>query len=142
MVTRSARSATWVVAVIAALATGPACGSDSPPVHPAPSRDSKVQDMTTPELEIVVDAKYAMSMGYGHAWKATVREVVTGTLADQQLNLLTLANASAKLYRGHFQKLDEQRGVKLRLHRVAQRPSALAGFVANDGTIWEIVDVQ
>ena len=98
--------------------------------------------MTTPELEIVVDANHAMAMGYGHAWKATVREVVTGELADPQLNLLTLANASGTFYHGRFQKLDEQHGVKLTFRRIPQRPAALAGFVAKDGTIWEIVDVQ
>jgi len=45
-------------------------------------------------------------------------------------------------YGGHFQCCAPEQGVEVALRRIPTRPAALAGFVAKDGTIWEIVDVK
>jgi hypothetical protein len=117
-----------------------ACGPDNAVQHPSPPRDSESPNMPTPALEIVVDATFVADVGYGLVWKATVRQVGAGALADQTLHLTTFGDPDGAQYHGHFRETTEQRGVKLTLHRVAKRPAALAGFVAADGTIWEIVD--
>ena len=129
------------LAIIVALGAT-ACASDPGTTRPARSQDSKVSDMTKPELEIVVDAKHAMAMGYGHGWKATVREVVAGELADQEIVLRTVVNREGTRYGGHFKTVDDERGVTLTLRRIPERPAALVGFVAADGTIWELVSAR
>ncbi len=126
------------IAVAGALALGAACASD----NGNGNGNTKVSDMTKPELEIVVDAKHAMAMGYGHAWKAAVREVVSGALADKEISLRTAVNREGTRYGGHFKAVEDQPGVRLTLKRIPARPAALVGFVAADGTIWEIVDVK
>jgi hypothetical protein len=94
------------------------------------------------ELEIVIDAKYVRAMGYGHIWTATVRRVVGGELADPSVALRTFDDVDGDLYHGRFQARAEQREVTLTLRRVAERPAALAGFVAADGTIWQLATAR
>lgn len=98
--------------------------------------------MSTSKLEIVVDAKHLRAMGYGHIWRATVRDVVAGELADPTVDLRTFDDAGGDLYQGRFRAPDEQREVTLTLRRIAERPAALAGFVAADGTIWKLVSAR
>lgn len=142
MVTPPARRTLRAWATFALAAAAPACASDHAPARTAPVHDSKASDMTQPELQIVVDTTYAMTTGYGHAWKASVREVKVGELADPALTLLTVANREGNRYNGRFRNLGADAGVTLTLRKVAVRPAALAGFVAKDGTIWELVGVQ
>jgi hypothetical protein len=94
------------------------------------------------ELEIVIDARYVRGMGYGYVWRATVKQVVAGTLADGEIELRTRMDPSGAFYGGRFSKLVDQDGVTLALRRIASRPAALVGFVAKDGTIWEVVSVK
>ena len=91
------------------------------------------------ELQIVIDASYVVDVGFGRAWKATVR---SGALAQPAFKLTTFADVTGELYGGRFRDTTEQRGVTLTLQRVAKRPAALAGFVAADGTIWELVSAR
>ena len=70
------------------------------------------------------------------------REVGSGALADRALHLITFVDDDGAAYGGRFRTLTEQRGVTLTLHRLAARPAALAGFVAADGTIWELVSAR
>lgn len=97
--------------------------------------------MPAEQLQIVVDASYIIGMGYGHIWKATVREVLAGTLPDREIKLSLLDNSSGTLYGGQFRsgKVD---GARLTLRKIEERPAALVGFVAADGTIWQLADVS
>lgn len=94
--------------------------------------------MSSSELEIIVDAEYLRAMGYGHLWRATVREVVAGQLADPIVELRAFDDEDGEIYHGRLRARDAQRGVTLLLRRIAARPAALTGFVAADGTIWEL----
>jgi hypothetical protein len=94
-----------------------------------------------PELIIIVDARYFLAMGYGHVWKANVRNVVDGTLKDSVIELSLLDNHEGRKYAGRFRG-GEEVAVRLRLRRVPELPIALQGFVGKDGTIWELIDVD
>jgi hypothetical protein len=97
--------------------------------------------MSDEQLTIVVDAQYLISTGYGTAWRAQVREVVGGQLADDQLRLSLYEDSDGRHYRGRFRMGSEAKGVRLTLHKLAKHPGALSGFVAKDGTVWEIGEV-
>lgn len=90
-------------------------------------------------LVVVVDTDRALEMGYGFEWHATVKRVVEGKLADPEM---WISVHGADVYGGHFQCCAPEQGVEVTLRRIAKRPAALAGFVAKDGAIWEIVDVK
>jgi hypothetical protein len=130
--------------LVAALAcAAPGCARDGGADRPAVNNpDTRGPNMSTPELQIVVDAEYLMGMGYGHVWKARVREVKAGTLADPEVSLSTFPNGDGARYGGRFKGLGTEQGVTLSLRRIAKRPAALVGFVAKDGTIWEVVEVH
>lgn len=118
-----------------------ACASDGSAERTAP-RTNESPTMSTPELEITIDATHVGDIGYGRVWNATVRAVGAGALPDQTIKLTTFANAKGDFYHGHFRLPDEQRGVKLTFRKIPKRPAALAGFIAKDGTIWELVEAQ
>lgn len=90
-------------------------------------------------LVLVVDTDRAIEMGYGFEWHATVKRVVEGTLPDTEI---WISVHGADVYGGHFQCCAPEQGVEVALRRISKRPAALAGFVAKDGIIWEIVDVK
>jgi hypothetical protein len=132
-----------VVRIVAALAVIViACASDGGAEQASLHRDSKGSNMSTAELEIVIDAQHVRGMGYGHVWKATVTRVVAGELVDQEIELRTRMDPGGSFYGGRFKDLDPQKGVTLTLRRIPSRPVALVGFVAKDGTIWEIVSAR
>ncbi len=140
---RASRARGGVIAIaIAATAAAAACGTDGSRERPAPPRPSESPTMSTAELRIVVDATFVADLGYGLAWKATVREVGAGALADHAIHLTTFGDDDGATYGGHFRGAAEQRGVTLTFQRVAAQPAALAGFVAADGTIWELVSAR
>ena len=90
-------------------------------------------------LVLVVDTDRPIPIGYGYKWHATVKRVIKGTLPDAEV---WLSVHGADVYGGHFQCCAPEQGVEVTLRRIAKRPAALGGFVAKDGTIWEIVDVK
>lgn len=98
--------------------------------------------MAAEQLTIIADARYVIPMGYGNIWKATVRQVVAGTLIDDQIQLSLFNNSDGRLYNGHFRSGGEATGVRLTFRRIAERPGALVGFVAKDGAIWELSEVS
>jgi len=97
--------------------------------------------MTPPpaELHLIIDTVGGDAIGYGYAWPSKVQRVVAGTLPDDAIMLHT---HDADRYRGHFKCCAGERGVGLSFRRIPDMPAALQGFVARDGTIWEIVDVD
>jgi len=97
--------------------------------------------MPDDQLTIVVDAQYLISTGYGTAWRAQVREVVAGQLADDLLRLSLYEDGDGRRYRSRFRIGSEAKGVRLTLRKLAEHPGALSGFVAKDGSVWEIVEV-
>jgi hypothetical protein len=137
----SAVRTSLLIAALACAATSCARdgGTDKPQIH---NPESKGPNMSTPELQIVVDANYVFGMGYGNVWKATVREVKSGALADTEIDLNTFTNEDGARYGGRFKNPGEERGVTLILRRIQRRPAALIGFEAKDGTIWEIVEAR
>lgn len=112
--------------------TAAACNRDAQ--GPAPMTNAP-----SDRLVVVVDTDRSIEMGYGYRWHATVKQVVEGKLADAEL---WLEVHGADVYNGHFQCCDPEQNVQVVLQRIAARPAALAGFVAKDGTVWEIVDVK
>ena len=94
------------------------------------------------QLTIIVDARYVTAMGYGNIWNATVKQVVKGGLPDAKIQLSLFDNAGGAAYHGRFRGGHEEQGVKLTLTPVPDMPAALEGFVAGDGTIWQIVAVE
>ncbi len=130
----------WLAAAVFALG----CGRDDRSsgrtyVEPHVS-DGRV---TMDQLTIVVDARYLTAMGYGNIWRATVREVAAGSLADPELQLALFGNDDGRLYGGRFRSdRTQERGVTLRLRRVPELPAGLEGFVAKDGSIWSIVGID
>ena len=98
--------------------------------------------MTVPrptELRLIIDTAGGDAIGYGYAWPAKVQQVIDGALPDDAIMLHT---HDADRYRGHFKCCSGERGVQLSFRRIGDIPAALQGFVARDGTIWEIVDVD
>lgn len=128
--------------MIVVLIVTAACAADGSNQQSIASRDSKGKSMSTPDLEIVVDAKHLMGMGYGRVWKAAVQKVVIGELADPHVSLRVFDNASGEHYNGRFRTLEDQHGVTLTLRRVPQQPDVLIGFVAEDGTAWVLVNAR
>jgi len=101
----------------------------------------KTSMIHAPELTLIVDAKYSLPMGYGAFWSVTVREVAQGTLPDRQFQLSLAEDPDHRHYGSRFNFRDEV-GVKLRFYREPDRPAALTGFVAADGTTWSLIDVD
>jgi hypothetical protein len=73
-------------------------------------------------LTIVIDAEYLAPMGYGVTWKATVREVLIGSLSNRLFYLELFDNDSGRRYAGRFQTQAE-RSVTLRLRRLPELPA-------------------
>jgi hypothetical protein len=96
---------------------------------------------TMGELTIVVDARYLRPLGYGGVWRATVRAILEGELADRDLRLTVFNDLGGRMHAGRFQH-DRETAVRLRLRSLPERPAALEGFVADDGTVWELVAVE
>ena len=120
-----ARPSGRVLALIVSAALG--CGTDRAPRTAPP--------MSNPDsLTLVVDVSAPIPIGYGNAWHAEVRKVVAGALADPHV-LLSAFETELPCCGPHPQ-------VEVTLRRVPNRPAALAGFVAADGTIWEMVSVK
>lgn len=94
-----------------------------------------------PQLTIVVDARCDLGLSYANVWNATVRDVVSGQLADRALQLRVLPNPDGRLYQGRFRSIQEK-SVTLRLRQLHEMPFGLEGFVATDGTIWQLIDVD
>src|SRR5262245_35859560 len=95
------------------------------------------------QLAIVADVKYRVTMGWGHYWDATVREVLEGKLAQQTFTMSLHSNEDGRRYSGRFQDLRRQENsVGMRFHKLPESPVPLQGFVPSDGTTWEIVDVS
>lgn len=94
------------------------------------------------QLTIIVDARYVTAMGYGNIWNATVKQVVSGQLSDAKIQLSLFDNAAGTAYHGRFRGGREEQGAKLTLAPISEMPAALEGFVAGNGTIWQIVGVD
>jgi hypothetical protein len=94
-----------------------------------------------PQLTIIVDVRRGHGLSYCNLWNATVRSVVHGKLADRTLELRILPNPDGRLYAGRFRSMEEK-SLKLRLRQLHEMPFGLEGFVAADGTIWQLVDVD
>jgi hypothetical protein len=85
------------------------------------------------EVAIVVDLTDPMPVGNGTSWKATVREVRRGALAD--------ATFHVNLYDTTVPCCAPVSGVVLELARGGERGAAQT-FAAGDGTIWKIVSAS
>ncbi len=108
----------------------------------ATSGDSQVAIMEPdPDLTIVVDVRLAGGISYALLWKATVKRVVHGDLPDRAFELNLSPDPGGERYSGRFQSVAET-SVKLRLRKLPEMPFALQGFVAADGTAWQLVDVD
>lgn len=92
------------------------------------------------ELRLVLDTTAGDAHGYGYAWPSRVREVLVGTLSEDAILLNTYD--SDPRYRGHFACCAPEVGLELGFRRRPDLPAALEGFIAKDGTIWELVDVK
>jgi hypothetical protein len=103
------------------------------------STGSTMSNSPSDRLVLVVDTDRPIEMGYGYEWHATIKRVVEGTLPDTEV---WISVHGADVYGGHFQCCAPEQGVEVALRRIPKRPTALVGFAAKDGTIWEIVDVK
>lgn len=116
------------------------CASDRPPKEPmatpanpsAPAPPAASADTLT----LVVDTSRPIPIGYGNRWHADVRQIVRGQLAE---DAIWISAYRADVYDGHLKRAEQ--GLEITFRRIAARPPALSGFVAADGTIWEIVAV-
>lgn len=93
-------------------------------------------------LTLIIDAEPGIPIGYGQTWQCDVREVVEGELTDLRITLSTIGNASAELYNGYFGSIDSYTALEIAFERLDERPGALSGFKAADGTIWQITTVK
>ena len=101
------------------------------------SRDAAVPQV---ELELELDTTYKLTMGWGLVWEGKIRRVVYGQLPDATIALSTYDDPVA--YEGHLTCCAPETGLIVRFTRLPEHPATLSGFVAKDGTIWEIVDVK
>jgi hypothetical protein len=140
MVGIRSRSSTQKLVIAGALIAA-ACGRVDHNRGPAPGgkEESSMTAPASPELHLIIDTAGGDAIGYGYAWASKVQRVVAGTLPDDAILLHT---HDADRYRGHFKCCGPERGVGLSFRRIHDMPAALQGFVARDGTIWEIVDVD
>lgn len=88
------------------------------------------------EAVVVVDADCGMSFDTGQQWKARVRAVESGSLGDTDIVFIA-AKEEIPAFAGHFRTCQE-RGVKLRMHRVNGGVPSTYTFLAADGTDWII----
>ena len=105
----------------------------------APPTNS-VSNTSKSELILLVDLDYSAPIGYGHAWKASVKEVRAGTLADKSVSLRTFLDESS--YGGVISCCEPASSLLIGFRRLSSRPAALSGFAAVDGSIWEIESVR
>jgi hypothetical protein len=122
-----------MVAILCASALAVACTSESKPKSEGTSAMSSAARLT-----LVVDLTYVIAMGYGHRWKGTVREVRGGTLADPTINLSLMGTD----YGGVLPCCDAKSGLVLEVEPIAKAPAALEGFVAADGTVYQLVSLR
>lgn len=88
------------------------------------------------EAVVVVDAYCGMQFEIGQQWKAKIRQVLSGSLTDSEIVFIAGTTANPALA-GHFRTCEE-RGVKLRMHRVNGGVPSTYTFLAADGTDWII----
>ncbi len=94
-------------------------------------------------LTLIVDARHNLPIGYGETWKCPVRSVVTGELADKEISLSTIGPfGEGGMYGGYFENFGTHEALEITFKRLGERPAALSGFAASDGTIWEIFLVR
>ena len=124
-----------LVAALVIACNGDRSTSRPPTPMPTPTSNS---NWPKAELELELDVTHKLTMGYGHVWEATVRRVIKGQLPDR---VFALSTSGSDIYGGHFQCCGAERGVIVQFARIPERPAALTGFVAEDGTVWTIVDV-
>ena len=103
---------------------------------------SPVSSPSSELTEVVIDAQYVIGMGYGHVWRARVREGQRPPFGDSSFDLSLFDNSSGVDYGGRFADFNPQVEVHLTLRQIATRPAALAGFVSEDGTIWQVVNIH
>jgi hypothetical protein len=112
------------------------------PVRQIPVQDSLSNHVKSErQLTVVVDVRCDIGLSYANLWNATVRDVVNGQLSDRTLQLRVLSNPEGRLYAGRFRTIEEK-SVKLRFRKLDEMPFGLEGFVATDGTVWQLVDVD
>lgn len=116
------------------------------------SPQNKAEETPNPppgdSLTLIFDAEPGIPIGYGQTWKCTVREVVAGELSDTEITLSTFGTGTAathKMYNGYFQSIppfDSYYALEVIFERLDERPGALSGFKAADGTTWQITTVK
>ncbi len=99
--------------------------------------------LKTDALTLVLDLEISIPLGYGNTWACEVRDVVSGELADEVISLHTSAFVPDEIYNGYFQHYSpgRYRALEITFRRLDERPGELSGFVADDGTVWEITGV-
>lgn len=90
----------------------------------------------TGEAVVVADADCGMQFEIGQQWKARIRSVESGHLADSEIVFIA-AKTDSPPFAGHFRTCQE-RGVRLRMHRVNGGVPSTYTFLAADGTDWII----
>lgn len=119
-----------------ALVVAAACNRDA---APPTATGSTMTTSSADRLVLVVDTTQPIEIGYGFQWRTAIRKVIQGALPDAEV---WMSVHGADVYEGHFQCCAAEQGIEVTLRRIPQRGAALSGFVAKDGTTWEIESVK
>jgi hypothetical protein len=115
-------------------------GCNRPATNASVQPGSIVRDSSQGEiLVLLLDVTHGVDIGYGRIWRANVREVRRGSLADAVISLHTFDESA---YNGLLRCCEGERGLEITFRRVLERPAALVGFEASDGTIWSLREIR
>lgn len=95
------------------------------------------------DLVLLLDAKYSLSIGYGHVFACEIKEVLVGELEDHTISLMVYAEGWApECYNNYLIGFENYSDLVISFKALDERPAALSGFRDSNGNVWEIIWIR